>query len=120
VGQADIAALVALLADDCLLTMPPEPFRFEGRDAVGGFFATVPLGGRLDLLPLVPAHANGQPVLAAYADERGDGIRRAYGVMVFAVTGDQIGGITGFAQRPELFSRLGLAESLPTSPASVS
>jgi RNA polymerase sigma-70 factor (ECF subfamily) len=107
-AAADIDGLVALLADDCLLTMPPEPFRFEGREAVGGFFATVPLGGRLDLLPLVATRANGQPALAAYADEQGDGVRRAYGVMVFALAGERVAGITGFAQRPELFARLGL------------
>jgi RNA polymerase sigma-70 factor (ECF subfamily) len=112
-AAADVDGLVALLADDCLLTMPPEPSRFDGRDAVGAFFATVPMGGRLDLLPLTATRANGQPALAAYADEAGDGVQHAYGVMVFAVDGDHIGGITGFAQRPELFERLGLPTRLP-------
>ena len=32
----------------------------------------------------------------------------AYGVMVFALRGDRIDGITGFARRPALFTRLGL------------
>ena len=51
--------------------------------------------------------ANGQPALAAYVDSHGTGTHDAYGVMVFAVAGDRIAGITGFPQ-PELFERLGL------------
>lgn len=87
--------------------MPPEPLRLAGAGDVGSFFATTPLGGRLDRIPLVPASANGQPALAAYAREDGDEAR-AYGVMVLALSGPRIAGITGFPRRPELFTRLGL------------
>jgi RNA polymerase sigma-70 factor (ECF subfamily) len=111
-AEVDVEGIVALLADDALLTMPPEPFRFEGSDAIGKFFATVPVGGRLDQIRLVPAHANGQPALAAYADEDGSGTFDAYGVMVFAIQGDRIAGITGFARQPALFVRLGLETRL--------
>ena len=61
-----------------------------------------PLDGALDRIALVETRANGQPALTAYADGA------AYGVMVFAVQGDEIAGITGFAGRPELFDQLGL------------
>lgn len=110
-ARVDIPALVALLADDCLLTMPPESVRIEGRDAVGAFFATVPVGGRLDQIPLEPAAANRQPALAAYADEHGAGTHHAYGVMVFAIRGDRIAGITGFPREPLIFERLGLRQT---------
>lgn len=111
-ARVDIEALVALLADDALLTMPPEAARFEGSAAIGAFFATVPLDGNLDQIRLVLSRANGQPVLAAYAAEDQGAAFGAYGVMVFAIDGDQISGITGFPRQPDLFTRLGLPTEL--------
>jgi RNA polymerase sigma-70 factor, ECF subfamily len=61
----DISALVAVLAEDCLLTMPPAPLAYRGRPAIGTFFATVPAGGDLTAIRLVPTRANGQPAVAA-------------------------------------------------------
>jgi hypothetical protein len=48
-----------------------------------------------------------QPALAAYVQEPA-GDFSAYGVMVFALSGESIASITGFAGRPELFTQLGL------------
>ena len=107
-AAVDIDGIVAILSDDALLTMPPEAARFAGSAQIGAFFATAPLDGRLDRIQLVPTRANGQPALAAYADEQGDGVFDAYGVMVFAIDGDRIDGITGFPRQPALFTRLGL------------
>jgi RNA polymerase sigma-70 factor (ECF subfamily) len=104
----DIEGIVALLADDALMTMPPGEARIAGADAIGSFFATQPLEGRLERIRLVPCRANGQPALAAYADEHGGGRFDAYGLMVFAIDGKSIAGIVGFARRPDLFTRLGL------------
>jgi len=104
----DIDGILALLAADALLTMPPEGMRFEGAGAIADFFATVPLDGRLDRIRLVPRRANGQPALAAYAESPNAGAYEAYGVMVFAIDGERIAGITGFARQLELFARLGL------------
>ena len=111
-AAVDIDGIVALLTDDAPLTMPPEAQRFESSAQVGTFFATAPLDGRLDRIQLVPTRANRQPALAAYADERGEGVFEAYGVMVFAIRGDRIDGITGFARQPALFTRLGLPTRL--------
>ena len=110
-AAVDIEAMVSLLAPDAVLAMPPEAARFDGAPAIGEFFSTVPLEGRLDRITLIPARANGQPATAAYAEDE-DGVPRAYGVMLFAIAGDRISGITGFAQRPELFVRLGLPTEL--------
>jgi RNA polymerase sigma-70 factor (ECF subfamily) len=106
----DVPRLTALLAGDAVMTMPPEPMRFDGPAAIGDFFATVPMDGRLELIRLVPARANGQPALAAYV--RGDDGWDAYGVMVFAVDGERISGITGFAGYPQLLPRFGLPGEL--------
>jgi RNA polymerase sigma-70 factor (ECF subfamily) len=99
----DIDRLTALLADEALLTMPPDVMRIVGPAAIGGFFATVPMDGRLELIRLQPTRANGQPALAAYVQESDGEPFRAYGIMVFALDGDRIGGITGFAGYPELY-----------------
>jgi RNA polymerase sigma-70 factor (ECF subfamily) len=108
----DIDRLAALLADDALMTMPPQPMRVVGPAEITGFFATVPMEGRLDLIRLRPTRANGQPALAVFVEESPTEPARAYGMMVFAVEGDQIAGITGFADYPELFPRFGLPTEL--------
>jgi RNA polymerase sigma-70 factor, ECF subfamily len=102
----DIPALAALLRDDATLTMPPQAIRIVGRDAVTGFFATVPAEGRLDLIQLVEIRANGNPALAAYLPDS-TGECRGYGIMVLTISGDQIAAITGFPD-PELFAAFGL------------
>jgi RNA polymerase sigma-70 factor (ECF subfamily) len=104
----DIERMTALLADDALMTMPPEPMRMVGPAQIGGFFATVPMEGRLDRIRLLPTRSNAQPALAAFVQESEDEPLRAYGIMVFAVEGERIGGITGFAGYPELFPAFGL------------
>jgi RNA polymerase sigma-70 factor (ECF subfamily) len=102
----DIPALAALLRDDATLTMPPQAIRIVGRDAVTGFFVTVPAEGRLDLIQLVEIGANGHPAVAAYLPDT-TGECRGYGIMVLTITGDQVATITGFPD-PELFPVFGL------------
>jgi RNA polymerase sigma-70 factor, ECF subfamily len=106
----DVDGLVALLTEDALMTMPPERMRVEGARAIGDFFGSVPHDGRLDEIRLVPAAANRQPALAAYA--RGaDGRYRPYGLMVLEIDGDLISGIVGFPD-PWLFEQCGLPAEL--------
>jgi RNA polymerase sigma-70 factor (ECF subfamily) len=104
--ERDIPALAALLRDDATLTMPPQAIRIVGRDAVTGFFATVPAEGRLDLIQLVEIRANGHPAVAAYLPDTAGGYG-GYGIMVLEITGDRIATITGFPD-PELFPVFGL------------
>jgi len=112
-AAVDIEGIVSLLAGDALLTMPPEAIVIAGATEIGAFFGSVPLDGRLDRIRLLPGRANGQPALAAYAKDAETGTYPAYGVMVFAIEGERITGITGFPQRPELFVRLELPVELP-------
>ena len=105
----DVDGLVALLTEDALMTMPPERMRLAGARAIGDFFASVPLGGRLDEIRLVPTSANLQPALAAYS--RGvDGKHRPYGLMVLQIE-DLISGIVG-SPDPWLFKECGLPSEL--------
>ncbi len=109
----DINRIVALLTDDAVLTMPPLDIRIEGAEAIGHFFATEPVGGRLDRIVLKPTRAGGQPGYACYADENATGDHTAYGVMVFALTADRITGITGFPRDTDLFEHLNAPLALP-------
>ncbi len=109
--SVDIDGLVALLREDAVMTMPPEPLLFRGRQAIGDFFATVPAGGALDQIRLLPTRANRQPALAAYLLDRETGVHRGYGLMVLSLDGDAIAEITGFAD-PTLFPLFGLPAEL--------
>ena len=107
----DVDGLVALLTEDAVMTMPPERMQVAGARGIGEFFASVPHGGRLDEIRLVPTAANRQPALAAYA--RGaDGKHRPYGLMVLEIEGGRVSGIVGFPD-PWLFERCGLPSELP-------
>jgi RNA polymerase sigma-70 factor (ECF subfamily) len=108
----DVDGIVRLLADDAVMTMPPEPMRLVGTEAIGEFFRTVPADGALERLRLLPTRANGQPAFGAYLEDD-DGVSHAYGVMVFAVDDESVVSITGFAGYPELFPELGLPLELP-------
>lgn len=109
--RADVAALVALLREDALMTMPPSPTWFLGRAAIGAFFASSPADGEsIERLRLVETRANGQPTLAAYrADDHGAYL--PYGLMVLTLDGDAIGAITGFLEQG-LFPAFGLPATL--------
>jgi RNA polymerase sigma-70 factor (ECF subfamily) len=106
----DIDALVALLTEDAVMTMPPERMRIPGAAAIGDFFAAVPHEGRLDEIRLLPTAANRQPALAAYA-LADDGTYRPYGLMVLETEGELISGIVGFPD-PWLFEQCGLPADL--------
>ena len=103
----DIPGIVSLLSDDALLTMPPEPLRVVGRDAVGGFLATVPAGGRLGQFRLVPMRANRQPALALYLRDEACSPFLAHAIMVLSIDASGITSLTRFAD-PALFARFDL------------
>ena len=107
--SADLDALVALLTDDVFIAMPPEPYGYEGRDAVASFWARqFGAGRRFDL---VPTRANGQPAFGAYLRAQA-GIRHAAGFYVLTLAGDRICGMTRFDN--SVLPWLGLPRSLPS------
>jgi hypothetical protein len=109
--SGDIEGVVALLTDDALLTMPPEPIEYQGPDAIAGFFATVPAGGELDRFRLVPTRANGQPAFACYLRDPHAPIAHAYGLMVLTLSGGRLAAITGFPDT-SVFPHFGLPRTL--------
>ena len=92
----DIDGVVALLTDDAWLTMPPEPYEYQGQAAIGAFlsYRAVRRGAPLRL---VPTRANGQPAFGCYFPSPQTEIARPYGLLVLTLKGDQISAMTWFA-----------------------
>ena len=90
---ADIDALITLLTGDVVVSMPPMPFEYVGRDAAYSFYASIfDAGRRFDL---VPTRANGQPAFGAYLRSP-HGARHGTGLYVLGLAGDHICAMTRF------------------------
>jgi len=79
--------------------------------AIGRFLSTVPAGGALEPIRLVPTRANGQPAFGCYFRDAHAPIARAYGLMVLTLEDDRVAAITGFADT-SVFPSFGLPRSL--------
>jgi RNA polymerase sigma-70 factor (ECF subfamily) len=106
----DINSVVALLTDDAWLTMPPEPYEYQGQAAIGAF-----LGDRAVRrgapLRLVPTRANGQPAFGCYLPSPQTEIARPLGLLVLTLAGDRIAALTWFADS-SVFGHFGLPRTL--------
>ena len=108
--NADVDALVTLLADDAALAMPPEREWYAGRAAVGAFLAARPLSGR-PRWRVVPARANGQLAFAHYRFDADEAAYRLGELCVLMLEGDRIKEITAF-RAPAAFASFDLPETL--------
>jgi len=108
--RGDVDAVVAMLAENATIAMPPMPTWYRGRDAVAAFLRGWPLAGERRWR-LVPARANGQLAFAHYIwDEEKDSFM-AHSVNVLALRGAHIDEITAFLA-PEAFARFGLPDEI--------
>ena len=115
--RGDVDAVVALLAEDATLTMPPMATWFRG-DGVVVFLTEWAFSGRAygaegrRRVRVVPATANAQPAVATYSWDPGRGrhLPTVLQVLTFGAAG--ISEITGFVD-PSVFARFGLPASLP-------
>jgi RNA polymerase sigma-70 factor (TIGR02960 family) len=110
--NGSVDQLVALLTDDAWVTMPPEPFEYQGLDAIAEFFthAFASRAGRNDRL--VPTRANGQPAFGHYLGDVHSPIVRGVGVIVLTLDGDRISHLIRFGGSAQL-ARFGLPRTLP-------
>jgi RNA polymerase sigma-70 factor (ECF subfamily) len=108
--RADVDAVVAMLAHDATITMPPRPTWYRGRDAVATFLRALPLaaGTRWRLLPI---NANGQPAFGEYKWNETTERFVAEAVTVLTIADALVADITAF-RGPELFPHFGLLERL--------
>ncbi|HEX4010388.1 MAG TPA: sigma-70 family RNA polymerase sigma factor [Solirubrobacteraceae bacterium] len=105
----DVDAVVALLTQDAVVSMPPEPEWHQGREAVGRFLRARQLRRLPQRWRFVPTAANGQPALVYYLTD-GDAWVRA-GVFVTGVRADGIDSITRFGGE-DLLARFDVPERL--------
>jgi RNA polymerase sigma-70 factor (ECF subfamily) len=120
--RGDVDAVVAMLAEDAVVTMPPMPTWYAGRDAVRVFLSDWAFAKRWDpgdarfeegerRVRLVRTRANGQPALAAYNRDPDTGAYRPYAFQVLTLDGDRIREIDGFVM-PSVFPGFGLPDAL--------
>jgi RNA polymerase sigma-70 factor (TIGR02960 family) len=111
VESGDVDEVVALLTDDALLTMPPQPLEYQGHEAIAGF-----LRHRAELrgaaLRVVPTRANTQPAFACYLPDAQAAVARPYGLIVLTLDEEAVAAITWFADTG-VFRHFGLPRTLP-------
>jgi RNA polymerase sigma-70 factor (TIGR02960 family) len=106
-GDAD--AVVALLTDDAWLTMPPEPYEYQGHAVIRAFLRG--RTARRGSPRLVPTRANGQPAFACYFPAPQTEVARPYAMLVLTLEGDRISAITWFGDS-SVFPLFGLPRIL--------
>src|ERR1700733_11063852 len=102
--RLDAEAAVALAARDLRVTMPPNPWIFDGAAAIGPLMENAAAMGDWRLFPVA---ANRMPAAASYLRRPGDSQFRAFKLDVIRVEGDLIAEITTF--NAALFPAFGLA-----------
>ena len=110
---ADASSLLSLLRQDAILTMPPLPGWFQGRQAVVTFLSVQLFGGSPGgRFRLQHTRANGAPALAVY-ERDSSGIYRPSTLQLLQIEGEQIARVDCFLD-PEghLFSQFNLPGSL--------
>jgi hypothetical protein len=110
--SGNVDEIVALLADDALLTMPPQPLENQGHDAIAAL-----LRDRFELrgapTRVVPTRANTQPAFGCYLPYAQAAIARPFGLIVLTLEGHTIAAITFFADTA-VFRHFGPPRTLPS------
>jgi RNA polymerase sigma-70 factor (ECF subfamily) len=112
IEQGDTSGVISLLTDDAWLTMPPQPYEYQGPQAIAGFIVHERGERRGANLRLMPTRANGQPAFGCYLPDPRATVARAYGLMVLTLTEDRVSAITWFGER-SLLQHFGLPRTLP-------
>ena len=105
--QGDAALAVSIAAQDLRITMPPNPYFFEGLDVIGPLLSQALTEGSWRLLPTM---ANRMPTAASYLHAPGDSTFRAFKFDVLRIEDGLIAEITTFG--PALFPAFGLPATL--------
>jgi RNA polymerase sigma-70 factor, ECF subfamily len=110
VEAGDVDGMVALLTDDAWVTMPPEPYEYQGPSAIRALLLDMEVRRGVPLR-LVPTRANTQPAFGCYLPSPHTDIARPYGLFVLTLQGDQISAITRFTDS-SVFPHFGLPRIL--------
>jgi RNA polymerase sigma-70 factor (ECF subfamily) len=96
--RGDVKAVVGMLAEDAAWSMPPAASWYRGLDDLEVFLAMGPLSGEWRWRRL-PAHANGQPAVAAYTWVDEEGAYLPFALDVLTLEGERIKEVTAFIAR---------------------
>ncbi len=111
----DIDGLVALLHEDAVLRMPPQP-ALTGGPTIASFFAhRVVADGDLTRIRLTPTRANGRPAAIIHLRDH-DGELIPHGITVLEIEGGRIVGIDAFI-RAELLPHFAAASHRSSRPS---
>jgi RNA polymerase sigma-70 factor (ECF subfamily) len=104
--HADMDGLVALLREDAMLRMPPQP-SLEGGLKIARFFRDTVARGDLTRIRHRPTSANGRPAVTIEL-RGGDDSWLPHGISLLEIEGGQIVGIEAYLD-PTLLPRFGIA-----------
>jgi RNA polymerase sigma-70 factor (ECF subfamily) len=90
----DVDGLVALLREDAVLRMPPQP-SVIGAATIARFFRDTAARGDLSRMRLTPTRANGRPAVVVQRLTADGGVS-PHGILVLDVSGEAIVGIDAF------------------------
>ena len=108
--RGDVNALAAQLAADAVLTMPPLPAWYRGRETIVEFLGTRAI--RPDRRwQIVPTRANGQLAFGQYQWDDDTASFGAHAIVVLTLGGEQIDALTIFLDA-RLFASFGFPERL--------
>jgi RNA polymerase sigma-70 factor (ECF subfamily) len=110
VESGDVDAMVSLLTDDALLTMPPLPLEYQGREAIAAFLSHRE-AARGTPLRVVPTWANTQPAFGCYTPDAQTGIASPAGLFVLTLERDAAAAMTWFSDTA-LFEHFGLPRTV--------
>jgi RNA polymerase sigma-70 factor (TIGR02960 family) len=108
--RGDFALAVSIASEDLRITMPPNPFFYEGLASIAPLLEGALNDGEWRLVPTL---ANRMPTAASYLRRPGDTEFRAFKFDVLRISGESIVEITTFG--PQLFDAFGLPLVLPHS-----
>jgi RNA polymerase sigma-70 factor, ECF subfamily len=94
----DVDAVVAMLAEDAAISMPPLASWFGPRDVMAEFLAMFPLSGTWRWKTTV-TRANGQPAVGFYVWEDDAGAYEPFALNVLTFEGDKVRDVVAFAVR---------------------
>jgi RNA polymerase sigma-70 factor (ECF subfamily) len=105
----DIDALVRLLRDDAVQSMPPYAMWLQGAADIGHWMLGLGIGCRGSRL--IPTSANGSPAFGQYRPDPAGG-HAPWALQVIEFSGDQVSAIHSFLDAEELFPAFGLPAHL--------
>ncbi len=109
--EYDIDALVALLAEDATLSMPPFELWLQGSSVLRDWFLGTGIGCRGSRL--APTTANGMPAFGQYRCSGPNGAFEPWALQVIDISGGRVVAINSFLDTARLFPLFGLPQTPP-------